>query len=63
MEFSLKQKLQIRFERGEYFGPFFVDAICHHIQENRFTYSLVKTGETQPTFWFDSTEIVYETNN
>lgn len=45
----LKRKTLIRFENGEYFGPFIVDASCHHVQEDRCTYSLVKIGETQPS--------------
>lgn len=58
MKIELKTKIQIRFQNGEYFGPFIVDALCYHVQENRYTYSLVKEGEIQPTFWFDSTEIL-----
>lgn len=55
---NLGTKLEIRFEGGEYFGPFIVDALCHHVQEGRHTYSLVKEGEIQPTFWFDDSEIL-----
>lgn len=58
MKYPLQTKLKLRFENGEYFGPFFIDAICHHCQEDRYTYSLVKEGEDQPTFWFDSHEII-----
>jgi len=58
----LSTKLEIRFEGGEYFGPFLVDAICTHYPDDEskkeYTYSLVKLGEVQPSFWFDSDEIV-----
>lgn len=55
---NLGTKTLIRFEGGEYFGPLIIDAICHHVLENKFTYSLVKDGEIQPTFWFDSDEVI-----
>lgn len=57
MKINLGQKLKLRFENGEYFGPFVVDAFCHHVQEDRYTYSLIEEGKVQPSFWFDSDEV------
>lgn len=56
----LGQKCLIQDEKGTMLCyPMYLDASCHHVQEQRFTYSFSsQTGTRSCCYWIESADIV-----